>query len=77
MEQELRQILVEVCGVPADFDRSANLYMDLGVPSVKAMILLMVLEERYGFQVPDEQFVEAVSLEKLTALVEELQRTSA
>ena len=77
MEQELRQILVEVCGIASDFDRSAHLYFTLGVPSVKGMLLLMVLEERFGVQVPDEQFVEAVTLEKLTAMIEGLRRPSA
>jgi acyl carrier protein len=77
MEQELRQILVEVCGIAPDFDRAAHLYFTLGVPSVKAMLLLMVLEERFAIQVPDEQFVEAVTLEKLTAMVEGLQRADA
>ena len=73
----MRQILVEVCGLPPDFDSTAHLYFTLGVPSVKAMLLLMVLEERFGVQVPDEQFVEAVTLKKLTAMVEGLQCTGA
>jgi acyl carrier protein len=77
MEEDLRQILVEVCGIAPDFDRTAHLYFTLGVPSVKAMLLLMVLEEHFGIQVPDEQFVEAVTLEKLTAMVEGLQRAGA
>lgn len=77
MEQALRQILVEVCEIPPDFDRTAHLYFTLGVPSVKGMLLLMVLEERFGVQIPDEQFVEAVTLEKLVTMVEGLQRTSA
>ena len=77
MEEELRKIVAEVCGIAPDFDRMAHLYFTLGVPSGKAMLLLMVLEERFGVQVPDEQFVEAVTLEKLTAMVEGLRRTNA
>jgi acyl carrier protein len=73
MEQKLREIVVEACGIAPDFDRTAHLYFTLGVPSVKAMLLLMVIEEQFGIQVPDEQFVEAVTLEKLTAMVEGLQ----
>jgi acyl carrier protein len=69
LEQELRQIVVDVCGIPPDFDRSAHLFLELGVPSVKALMLVMAIEERYGIQVPDEQFVEAVTLEKLTSMV--------
>ena len=72
LESELREILVEVCGIAPDFDRAAHLYFTLGVPSVKAMLLLMVIEEHFGVQVPDDQFVEAVTLEKLTNMIERL-----
>ena len=64
---------MEVCEVQPDVDRTAELYTTLGVPSVKAMLLLMAIEERFNVQVPDEQFVDATSLEKLTAMVENLQ----
>ena len=77
MEEELRQIVSEVCGIAPEFDRAADLYFTLGVPSVKAMLLLMALEERFGIQIPDSQFVEAVSLEKLTALMQGLQNGAA
>ena len=77
MEEELRQIVSEVCGIASDFDRTADLYFTLGVPSMKAMLLLMALEERFGMQIPDSQFVEAVSLEKLTALLQGLQNGAA
>lgn len=77
MQEKLRLLLVEVCQLPPDFDSAANLYFELGVPSVKAMELLMELEERFEVQVPDDQFVEAVSLEKLTAMMEGLGKASA
>jgi acyl carrier protein len=77
MEEKLRQLLVELCQLPSDFDRSAHLYFDLGVPSVKAIELLMQLEEQFGVQVPDEEFVEAVSLEKLTSMMERAQGAHA
>jgi acyl carrier protein len=69
MQEELRKIIVEVCDLPPDFDATAHLFFTLGVPSLKAMILMMALEERYGIQIPDEQFVEAVTLEKMTAMM--------
>jgi acyl carrier protein len=77
MEQKLRQLLVQICQLPPDFDRAAHLYLDLGVPSVKAIELLSELEERFRVQVPDEQFVEAVSLEKLTMMMERIDGTRA
>jgi acyl carrier protein len=77
MEQKLRELLVQLCQLPPDFDRAAHLYLDLGVPSVKAMELLVELEDRFGVQVPDEQFVEATSLEKLTAMMEGIEGARA
>ena len=39
---------------------------------MKAMELLMTLEERYGVSVPDEEFVEAKSLERLAGMMQGL-----
>ena len=69
LKSELRQLLVELASLPKDFDEKADLYSDLGVPSMKAMELLMALEERYAVSVPDEQFVEATSLERLAGMM--------
>jgi acyl carrier protein len=69
LQQELRTLVAELGEIPPDFDGKANLYLDLGVPSMKAMQLLMDLEDKYGVRIPDDQFVDAVSLEKLTALI--------
>lgn len=66
---ELRRIIAEVGGIPADFSPQAHFYHELGIPSVKALHLLMTLEERYGVRIEDETFVEAVSLERLYALM--------
>jgi acyl carrier protein len=63
LKSELRQLLTEMASLPENFDEKANLYSDLGMASIQAMELLMVLEERYGVSVPDEEFVEATSLE--------------
>jgi acyl carrier protein len=77
MEQKLRLLLVQICQLPPDFDRAAHLYLDLGVPSVQAIELLMELEERFGVQVPDDLFVEAVSLEKLAVMMERIEGAHA
>lgn len=68
----LRRMVAEIGEIPADFDPHLNLYLDLGVPSAKAMQLLMELEDRYGVRVPDDEFVEATSLDSLAAMMERL-----
>ncbi len=72
MKLELRQLLTELASLPEGFDERANLYDDLGMPSMKAMELLMALEDRYGLSIPDDEFVDATSLEKLSTLIERL-----
>lgn len=69
LQAELRALIAEVGETPDDFSADAHLYLDLGIPSVKAMQLLMELEERYGVRVPDEEFVEATTLQSLAAMM--------
>lgn len=69
MIEEVRQVVCGITGLAPDFDTKANLYADLGVPSVQAMQLLTELEERFGIALPDEDFIEAVSLQDLSSLV--------
>jgi acyl carrier protein len=66
---ELRQIVAENGGIAADFNPQAHFYNDLGIPSVKALHLLIALEERYGISINDQDFVDANSLENLQALM--------
>lgn len=77
LEEELRQLVAEIGEIAPAFDSQANFYLDLGVPSMKAMQLLMQLEDKYGVQVPDDQFVEATSLKSLTAMMAQLQTGKA
>jgi len=69
LKVELRQLLIELASLPEGFDDQANLYSDLGMPSMKAMELLMALEERYGVSVPDDEFIEATSLDRLAGML--------
>ena len=70
--EQLRQIVSEVSKIDPDFDSKAHFYNDLGIPSVKALHLLMTLEERFAVSIQDDQFVEANSLENLFALMSRL-----
>ena len=70
--EQLRDLIITSAGLPPNFDSKANLYLDLGVPSVKAMQLLLDLEDRFGVQIPDEQFVEATSLDALSVMMQTL-----
>jgi acyl carrier protein len=69
LENDLRQLLTELGPLPQGFDEKADLYSDLGMASIKAMELLIALEERYGVSVPDEEFVQATSLERLAGMM--------
>jgi len=69
LKGELRQLLTELAGLPEGFDEKADFYSDLGMTSMKAMECLMALEERYGVRVPDEEFIEATSLERLAGMM--------
>ena len=72
LQAELRAILVETGGLALDFDGDADLYSDLGLASIKAMELLQTLEEKFGVAVPDDEFVEATTLNKLGVLMARL-----
>jgi acyl carrier protein len=72
IEQSIRNIVVAVGGVSPDADAQADLYLDLGVASVHALTLLQELEEHFGVPIPDEEFVEATSIAKLTTTLEKL-----
>jgi acyl carrier protein len=72
LKVELRQLLIEVASLPEGFDEKADLYSDLGMASLKALEFLMALEDRYDVRVPDEQFIEATSLERLAEMMQKL-----
>jgi acyl carrier protein len=72
LEAGIRKIVSEISGIPGNADAQADLYLDLGMASVHALQLLTELEDRFGVQIPDDDFVEATSIEKLTALIQRL-----
>jgi acyl carrier protein len=65
----LRDLICEHSTLAPDFDPSANLYLDLGLPSMKAMQLLAEIEDKFGVAVPDDDYVGAASLDDLATLV--------
>jgi acyl carrier protein len=68
-ETAIRQIITNVTTLTHDVPGDADLYLDLGVASVHALELLTGLEEAFGVAVPDDEFVEATSINKLTAMM--------
>jgi acyl carrier protein len=72
LKLELRQLLTKLASLPDGFDENADLYSDLGVASMHALELLLALEERYGIRVPDEEFIEATSLQSLAVMIQKL-----
>lgn len=71
-EYKIRKIVAGIAGISPDVSPDGNLYLDLGVASVHAMQLLAGLEEHFGISIPDEDFVDATSISKLTEMVDAL-----
>jgi len=76
VEQRIREIITNITGLQSDIPGDANLYLDLGVASVYALQLLSELERQFGVSIPDEDFVDATSIDELTAMMERLTRHS-
>ena len=72
LKDDLRQMLSSVCGLSSGFADDADLYRDLSVPSFKSVDLLMALEDRYKIAIPDEQYLDATSLDRLTVMMQDL-----
>lgn len=72
IENEIRAIISNISRIPTDADGKADLYSDLGVASVHALQILTELEDHFGIHIPDDQFVEASSIEKLAEAVQGL-----
>jgi acyl carrier protein len=72
VEGDVRRIVCGISGIAENADPQADLYLDLGMASVHALQLLTELEEHFSIQIPDDDFVEATSISKLTTLVQRL-----
>ena len=72
LKERVRSVVATVTGLPADFSAEADLYLQLAVPSVKAIQLLLQLEESFAITIPDDSFVQATTLDALTAMVHQL-----
>lgn len=72
LRDELRQLLIGLVPLPDGFDGKANLYSEPGMSSLKAIELLMTLEERHGVTVPDKEFIECTSLECSAEMMQRL-----
>jgi len=72
LENEIRTLISNVGGLAPNFDDRADLYSDLGMASVKAMQLLLELEDRFGVSIPDEDFVQATTLSSVHDLISRL-----
>ena len=74
MSDQLARITTIVCavgsldGIGADDD-----FYEAGVSSIKALQLLMDLEDTFGVSMPDDQFISARTARTLHAIVVDLQ----
>ena len=71
--EEIRGMIASISGIPADrISTNGDLYMDIGIASVHALQLLSELENKFGLAVPDDEFVEATSVQALADLIARL-----
>jgi acyl carrier protein len=55
VEEKVKNIIIEQLGVSADeVEMSASFVDDLGADSLDLVELVMVLEEEFGYEIPDE-----------------------
>lgn len=71
-EAKVREVVTTITGLPQDVPADANLYLDLRVASVHALSLLVELETQFGVAIPDDDFVEATSIQALSSLMTKL-----
>jgi acyl carrier protein len=76
-EAVIRDVLSATNDRSSDADASADLYAEIGLASIQAITLLADLEERFSIHIPDDDFIEARSISKLTAIVDALLEQSA
>jgi acyl carrier protein len=76
INEEARSVIAEITGLPTDISGNADLYSELGVASIKAIQLLIALEERFCISVPDDQFIEATTVERLTEMIARLKQSN-
>lgn len=76
IEQKLRSIIVTLSGdkVPADFDREAHVFRDLGIESTKALELLFEIEDQFEVAMPDMEYNACEHLGDLVALITKLKQ---
>lgn len=72
IERSVRSIVAAVSSVPEDAPADADLYLELGMPSIQALALLQDLEQHFGITIPDDEFVDSTSITKLTHTLERL-----
>jgi acyl carrier protein len=71
-EAKIRRIIADLSKCPIDADGNADLYNDLGLASVHALMLLTALEQQLDIHIPDDSFIQARTINQLVALAESL-----
>jgi acyl carrier protein len=66
----VEQVVARFTRAAPPFARDAHLYRDLGIASIEALSLLFALEAELGVSLDDQGFIQSVTIETLSALVE-------
>lgn len=75
MVERIIQLISQVGGIES-VEPNEGFY-DTGFSSVRALELLLSLEEEFGVQIPDKEFIAARTPSDVADLIERLQQTQA
>lgn len=67
---EVRRLVAEACAVDPDTVACDTRLAGLGLDSVRAVDLMVALEERFGAEVSEQEAVRLTTVAELVALVE-------
>lgn len=69
VEDSIRREVARITGVPATDIRPDRSIVEYGVDSLRAMELVVSMEEAFGISIPDDCLATMTTLEQVTAFV--------
>ena len=70
--EKVRELIVSTLNYDAnEINEDTNLMEDLGADSLDLVELNMALEEKYGISIPEEDFPNLTSVDKIVAYLDE------
>lgn len=72
MEEQVREILSDISGVPVgEINNDTQIAGDLGMSSFDLADTVVTVEETYGLKIPDERFSDIETVGDIIRIIEE------